>query len=888
MRARRWRQGVISLLSVGAVAVASLVWSQTALAASSASTSLPFTPATRPKPSNEPLYLPTASPWLPLTNAPPAGFFPGSMMVMTDGTVLIHEDNTRTWEKLTPSSTGSYANGTWSAVASMPSGYQPEYYASQILPTGQLLVDGGEYNGSNTEVWTTLGAIYNPITNTWASVSPPTGWLNTGDAQSEMLPTASGGVWTSGIFMLAHPFADGSSGSTGMDDALFNTNGTWTKIPGTGKLDPNDEEGWTLLPNDRVLTVDIEHNWNGSDGGTCSPCTSELFNPLNDTWSATGNVPVDLPSYVGPSGPSEEMGPVVMRPNGLAFAIGGNDATATYNSVTGTWTAGPTLSGNQDSADGAASILPDGNVLFDASPGVFNSPTHFFVWNGSTITQVADTADASSDSSYVTRFVVLPTGQVMFDDGSGDIEIFNADQTANSSWAPTITSVSSTTLKGGSTYSLNGTQLSGRSEGAAYGDDNQSATNYPLVRITNNATHVVTYARTSGFSYAIASGAQSATSFTLPSSTPLGASTLQAVANGIPSAGLAVNITAVSVTSPGSQTTAVGAAASLQIHASDSDGGTLSYSATGLPAGLSIGATTGQITGTPTTTGTYTATVTVADSKGSPSNATSFTWTISAVSVTHPFPQTTAVGAAASLQIHASDSDGGTLSYSATGLPAGLSIGATTGQITGTPTTTGTYTATVTVADSKGSPSNATSFTWAISAVSVTHPFPQTTAVGAAASLQIHASDSDGGTLSYSATGLPAGLSIGATTGQITGTPTTTGTYTAKVTVADSKGSPSNATSFTWTITAVSVTNPGSQTTAVGAAASLQIHASDSDGGTLSYSATGLPAGLSIGATTGQITGTPTTTGTYTVKVTVADSKGSPSNATSFTWTITV
>ncbi len=73
----------------------------------------------------------------------------------------------------------------------------------------------------------------------------------------------------------------------------------------------------------------------------------------------------------------------------------------------------------------------------------------------------------------------------------------------------------------------------------------------------------------------------------------------------------------------------------------------------------------------------------------------------------------------------------------------------------------------------------------------------------------------------------------------------------------------------------------------VGAAASLQIHASDSDGGTLSYAATGLPAGLSIGATTGKITGTPTTIGTSTVKVTVADSKGSPSNATSFTWAIT-
>ncbi len=638
------------------------------------------------------------------------------MMVMTDGTVLIHEDNTGAWEKLTPSSTGSYVNGTWSAVASMPSGYKPLYYASQILPTGQLLVEGGEYNGGNAEVWTNQGAVYNPISDTWTSVSPPATWLNIGDAQSVMLPTATGSNWTGGQFMMAHPYADGS-GNSGMDDAVYNSNGTWTNIAGTGKLDRNDEEGWTLLPNDRVLTVDIEHNWDGTYGDTCTPCTSELFNPANGTWSATGNIPVDLPSYVGPDGPSEEMGPVVVQPNGNAFAIGANDATASYDSSTGTWTAGPTLAGSQDSADGAGSILPDGNVLFDASPGVFNAPTHFFVWDGSTITQVADTARASSDSSYVTRFVVLPTGQVMFDDGTGDIEIYNADQTFNSSWEPTITSISSSTLSPGSTYSLTGTQLSGRSDGAAYGDDNQSATNYPLVRITNNATHVVTYARTSGFSYAIASGAPSETSFTMPSSAPPGASTLQVVANGIPSAGQAVTIPGITVDNPGPQTGTVGNATSLQINASDTDPDTPSYSATGLPPGLSIDPTTGMISGTPTSTGTFPVTVTVADSEES--RQTSFTWTINRVTVVNPGSQTATVGNLVSLQIQASDSDGGTLSYSATGLPPGLSIGSSTGDITGTPTTTGSFSPAVTATDAKGG-SRGTSFTWTINPASPT------------------------------------------------------------------------------------------------------------------------------------------------------------------------
>src|SRR6185312_14455098 len=50
------------------------------------------------------------------------------------------------------------------------------------------------------------------------------------------------------------------------------------------------------------------------------------------------------------------------------------------------------------------------------------------------------------------------------------------------------------------------------------------------------------------------------------------------------------------------------------------------------------------------------------------------------------------------------------------------------------------------------------------------------------------------------------------------------------------------------------VTNPGSQTSTVGTPASLQIHATDSaTGQTLTYSATGLPAGLSINSSSGLI-----------------------------------
>ncbi|MFE9808952.1 M4 family metallopeptidase [Streptomyces sp. NPDC005548] len=83
----------------------------------------------------------------------------------------------------------------------------------------------------------------------------------------------------------------------------------------------------------------------------------------------------------------------------------------------------------------------------------------------------------------------------------------------------------------------------------------------------------------------------------------------------------------------------------------------------------------------------------------------------------------------------------------------------------------------------------------------------------------------------------------------------------------------------------VTVTNPGSQSATVGTAVSLQIAASSTNSGSLSYAASGLPAGLSINSSTGAVTGTPTTAGTYSTTVTVTDSTGATGTAT-FTWTV--
>jgi O-glycosyl hydrolase len=176
--------------------------------------------------------------------------------------------------------------------------------------------------------------------------------------------------------------------------------------------------------------------------------------------------------------------------------------------------------------------------------------------------------------------------------------------------------------------------------------------------------------------------------------------------------------------------------------------------------------------------------------------------------------------------------------------------------------------------------------------VTVTNPGTQNGTVGTPVSLQLHATDSAAGqTLTWSATGLPSWLTLNAATGVMSGTPTTAGSFTNTVTATDTTGA-SGSVTFNWAITGgtnnvVTVTNPGTQSGTVGTAASLQIKASDSAAGqTLSYAATGLPAGLSISSSTGLISGTPTTAGNNTVAVTVTDGTGA-SGMVSFAWNIT-
>ena len=446
--------------------------------------------------------------WQRLVNQPT--FNTDSANLLTDGRVLVHQYNSPNWWFLTPDINGSYLNGTWSQAASMQSDYAPLYFANAVLPDGRVIVEGGEYNFLQP-VWTNKGAIYDPVANVWTTVSPPIGWANIGDSP--------GIVQADGIFMLGKGGLNSTTQSALLDPVTL----LWTNLPGTGKSDSYVEEGFGLLPDGRIMVVDCQAIPN-----------SELYDPVTQTWSSAGSTIVPL-ADAG----SLEIGPQVQRPNGTLVAFGGTPHNAIFDFATETWTPTVDFPNGNDVADGPASLLPDGNILVFASPGIFQGVITIFTFDGTTFTEAPATQSSRMHQSWEIRTLLLPTGEVMSlvaDGATKDVELATTSGQPDPAWAPRIRSVPRT-LTRGHTYRIKGTQFNGLSCGSDYGDDALSATNYPLVRITNEASRHVFYARTHDHStMAIATGDTTvSTMFDVPANAETGASRIAVVANGIAS-----------------------------------------------------------------------------------------------------------------------------------------------------------------------------------------------------------------------------------------------------------------------------------------------------------------------------------------------------------------
>ncbi len=488
----------------------------------------------------------TTGTWSELSREPSyPPFFYGATnpLLLTDGSVLLEDTGTGSFARLVPDENGSYINGTFAGANGIDFQYNPNIHSSAVLADGRVLVEGGEYNnqqmGGIAPVQTTLGAIYDPVADQWAPVTPPAGWATLGNGPSVILADGSymqGDCCTNRVAILNPKTM------------------TWTAT-GPSNSAENQNQAWTLLPSGLVLTVDAYVGDYQAHG-----MGSQVYVPAMHSWHNIGNTGVQLwdsQAACGAPDPSHEIGAGILLPSGNVFYAGANTCpggtgvTAIFNPQNFRWTPGPSFTSGIDMAAGPAAVEPNGNVLVMAGPGLYQGPTQFFEWNGRSLTAAPASLFSADDFTAAGMMVILPTGQILLTDLTLDIEIYTPPAGYRHDWAAIIDNIQGANRQGntyilnsGQTYKITGIRFNGMTQGAAYGSGaEQSATNYPLVRITIAATGHVFYCRTHDHSsMAVASQSHVSTSFDIPSTIETGAAKLEVVTNGIPSSPQSIEV----------------------------------------------------------------------------------------------------------------------------------------------------------------------------------------------------------------------------------------------------------------------------------------------------------------------------------------------------------
>jgi hypothetical protein len=529
---------------------------------------------------------------VPLTNATP---FDGVIygFVLTDGTLLFQGGLLQDFYRFKPDKKGSYVNGTLYPAASLPPNYIPYATSGGVLPDGRVLLIGGEYkllsNNTLTLFFTKQMAIYDPKADSWTMVAPPTGpqWDFIGDSPWTLLPN--------GKLLLGHKF---SKAMAEFDPATMK----WTEVSSFAKDDGFAEEGLTLLPDGSVLTVNMVDVNKAQRYISFSDTSKNRWDPagstpgqlpaIGDTNSAKNLIYDNGKRVYHPTG---EIGPGMLRPDGTVFWSGAACTlkgpstdpnacvnykpiapTAVYHIDTNNWTAGPDLPshgslGGEGAGDTWSSILPNGNVLVQTNPpGITDDPVaranlrYASIRNATAhlISAEAEGAAPACPPTSIWRLyefdctnlipepaaslcnnqpslLLLPTGQVMM---NLNLVYTSTNGTFQNAWRPTITQFTQN-LDAGGNYQIWGTQFTGLSQANDFGDEFASHGNFPMVRITNNATGDVRYAHTYNWTPGVSTGPTVvSTWFHVPTNAETGSSTLEVVANGIPSQPVNVTI----------------------------------------------------------------------------------------------------------------------------------------------------------------------------------------------------------------------------------------------------------------------------------------------------------------------------------------------------------
>jgi hypothetical protein len=274
---------------------------------------------------------------------------------------------------------------------------------------------------------------------------------------------------------------------------------------------------------------------------------TERYIPSMNKWIKDAKVPAIVYSTnTGVTGSAPgELGPGFLLPNGKAIFFGStiNNVIYTPTGTTspGTWTIAasfPTIGTNaQGMPDAPGDMMVNGKILLaTGTANTFNGPISFLEYDylANTFTQVsAPSQQATNAAPYYTKFLQLPDGTVIFNFGNPQLYCYTPDGSPLVAGKPAISNILENP---DGSYHLTGYGLNGISAGAAYGDDAQMDSNYPLVRMTNSNGNVY-YARTYNWTSTgvMTSNTVVTAEFVVPTTLPAGTYSLVAVANGIAS-----------------------------------------------------------------------------------------------------------------------------------------------------------------------------------------------------------------------------------------------------------------------------------------------------------------------------------------------------------------
>jgi hypothetical protein len=510
-----------------------------------------------------------AGTWTPLTNSAPcpAGYGVSLMLQGTDGRILAQCYDGQTWMALKPDIHGSYLNGTWTTLAPAP--VAKLYFANQILSNGNLVISGGEYSGAGLPAaWSGSGYVYNPFTNTWAAIAnypnqaacaSVNGTNNCLGDEPSMLLTSACGAGVVGAAAVAQPQCQMLVGNlVGATQYIYSyPANTWTATGAKIYENTDDEEGWTKLADGRVLNYDKYKSivTNGS--------YAEAYNPATGLWQSIspsdGTANGFIPQLSNDNTVDYEDGPIMRLQDGRTFFIGANQNTAFYNLATNTWSAGPQIMGTlgiYGADDAGAGETAEGDVIFAADSGIrdgkpYQPPTDIFDFNPATNT-ITDITSTIPDPylpfipSFVTHFLAIPSGQLLFADGvTGLLYAYTPAGSPSVAVRPVVSSFTYTGTPG--VFTLTGSQLNGQSAGGDYGDDDQLDSNYPIVRLQATNGNVY-YCTTSNWSSTgVNTGAGQTVTVTLNPAITAGTYILTVSGAGIPGIPIVVNITAAEI-----------------------------------------------------------------------------------------------------------------------------------------------------------------------------------------------------------------------------------------------------------------------------------------------------------------------------------------------------